>query len=217
MVTRVEAAAATRRALVAAASELLDEGGPPAVTLRAVGARAGVSRGAPYGHFANKEALLARLAIDAWTSLALEVEGLRATEGPSPLERLERGVSTLVDVARRRPHVYGLMFSTPVDEPEAAAAADRLERAFLDIVADVVGAAEALRYAALLMSSAHGIAGMEVSGHLAKEKWALDGDELVRLLVGAIGSAQGAPAPTPAPPTSPARRPTRPPRRATPR
>ncbi len=44
MATRTEAAAATRRALVRAASELLDEGGPDAVTLRAVGARAGVSR-----------------------------------------------------------------------------------------------------------------------------------------------------------------------------
>ncbi len=186
MVTRAEAAAETRRALVAAASELLDEGGPDAVTLRAVGARAGVSRGAPYGHFDNKEALLARLAIDAWTSLAHEVELLRATEGRAPAVRLERAVVTLVEVARRRPHVYALMFSTPADEPEAAAAAGRLEQAFLDIVADVVGPAQALRHAALLMSSAHGIAGMEISGHLAKEKWAVDGDDLVRLLVDAI-------------------------------
>lgn len=190
MVTRAEAAATTRRALVAAASELLDEGGPDAVTLRAVGARAGVSRGAPYGHFENKEALLTRLAIDAWTELAHEVEQVRATPGPTPAARLERAVSMLIEVARRRPHVYALMFSTPADEPDAAEAAGRLERAFLDIVADVVGPSEALRHGALLMSSAHGIAGMEVSGHLSKEKWTVDGDELVRLLIAAITPAR---------------------------
>lgn len=45
MVTRAESAAVTRRALLDAAAELLDLGGPAAVTLREVGARAGVSRG----------------------------------------------------------------------------------------------------------------------------------------------------------------------------
>ncbi len=37
-----------------AAADLLEEGGPDAVTLRAVGARAGVSRSAPYRHFTGK-------------------------------------------------------------------------------------------------------------------------------------------------------------------
>ena len=52
----------TRDALVAAAAQLLDEGGPEAVTLREVGHRAGVSHNAPYKHFADKEALLAAVA-----------------------------------------------------------------------------------------------------------------------------------------------------------
>jgi AcrR family transcriptional regulator len=54
MNSRAETAAATRKALLTAAGELLDEDGPDAVTLRAVGAHAGVSRGAPYGHFERK-------------------------------------------------------------------------------------------------------------------------------------------------------------------
>jgi hypothetical protein len=53
----------------------------------------------------------------------------------------------------------------------------------------VVGDTDARRYGALLMSSAHGIAGLELSGHLAKEKWTVDGDELVRTLVAAIRPA----------------------------
>ena len=52
---RTESAAATRRALLDQAAALLDRGGPDAVTLREVGARAGVSRGAPYRHFCDKQ------------------------------------------------------------------------------------------------------------------------------------------------------------------
>ena len=70
MATRAQSAAVTRDALIRAASELLNAGGPDAVTLRAVGARAGVSRGAPYGHFDDKEHLLTQLAIHAWNEVA---------------------------------------------------------------------------------------------------------------------------------------------------
>src|SRR2546429_7684555 len=52
----------TRDTLLAAAAQLLDEGGPEAVTLREVGHRAGVSHNAPYKHFADKQALLAAVA-----------------------------------------------------------------------------------------------------------------------------------------------------------
>lgn len=188
VVTRSEAAAATRSALVRAASELLDEGGPDAVTLRAVGARAGVSRGAPYGHFAGKERLLSALAIEAWNSLADTVEQLRSAHDMTPSARLECALLALIGCGRRQPHVYALMFSTPADEAEAAEAASRLEGLFLAIVAEVVGESDARRYGALLMSSAHGITGMELSGHLAKEEWNVDGERLVRMLVGAIKS-----------------------------
>ncbi len=144
MATRTEAAAATRRALVRAASELLDEGGPDAVTHRAVGARAGVSRGAPYGHFTNKEHLLTQLAIDAWNSLADAVaQLLRDDPDPAPGAHLERAVLTLIEVARRHPHRYALMFSTPASTPAAAEAASRLEDQFLTLVAEWVGEPDA--------------------------------------------------------------------------
>ena len=171
-----------------AASELLDEGGPDAVTLRAVGARAGVSRGAPYGHFDGKEHLLTRLAIDAWSALADEVEQLRAASGATPSARLEGALLALIGVGRRQPHRYALMFSTPAGDAEAAAAASRLQDQFLAVVADVVGESDARRYGALLMSSAHGIAGLEISGHLAEETWEVGGEGLVRMLVEAVCS-----------------------------
>jgi AcrR family transcriptional regulator len=185
-VTRAETAAATRRTLVRAASDLLDEGGPDAVTLRAVGARAGVTRGAPYGHFENKEHLLAQLAIDTWNALADDVQRLRADLDVAPDTRLERAVLALIDVARRQPHRYALMFSTPASTPATAGAASRLEDQFLGLVADVVGDPDAPRYGALVMCTAHGIAGMELGGHLAKDTWGVGVEQLVRMLTAAI-------------------------------
>lgn len=156
------------------------------MTLRAVGARAGLSRGAPYGHFADKEDLLTTLAVDAWNSLADDLQQLRADRGASPSARLEAALLTLIGRGRRRPYLYALMFSISTDDPAAGAAASRSQEQYLALVADVVRGPDARPYGALLMSSAHGIAGMELSGHLAKQKWRVDGDQLVRLLIEAI-------------------------------
>nr|WP_276141966.1 TetR/AcrR family transcriptional regulator [Sciscionella marina] len=185
-VTRAETAAATRRALLRAASELLDEGGANAVTLRAVGTRAGVSRGAPYGHFENKEHLLTQLAIGAWSSLADEVEQLRLDPDVAPVAKLEGAVLALIDIARRRPFLYSLMFSTPVGTPAAAEAVSRLENEFLTLVTEVVGKSDASRYGTLLMCSAHGIAGMKLSGHLDKDTWRVSVEQLVRIQIETI-------------------------------
>jgi AcrR family transcriptional regulator len=161
MTSRAESAAATRNALLDAASALLDAGGPDAVTLRAVGARAGVSRGAPYGHFVDKEDLLAVLAIEGWVEMALDLERVQADKGSGSRERLYQAVLVFLTVARERPHLYALMFITPSRDPQAIiTAASKSQDVFLAIVADVVGQGDARSRGALLMSSAHGIAGM---------------------------------------------------------
>lgn len=188
MTSRTESAAATGRALLEAASVLLDEGGPEAVTLRAVGARAGVSRGAPYGHFADKEDLLSALAIRGWQEMTAELERVQADTRPPSSERLYRAVLVFLAIARQRPHLYALMFTTPSRDPERLiTAASTSQDAFLAIVADVVGQDDARRRGALLMSSAHGIAGMERSGQLHEAKWGTMGDALVRDLIAAVG------------------------------
>ena len=186
MVMRTETSTATRLALVHAAAELLDEGGLEAVTLRAVGARAGVTRGAPYGHFANKEHLLSQLVIGVWNSLADEVAELRANVDVGPDARLERAVLAFIEVGRRWPHRYELMLSTPANGPEAVEASSRLQDEFVAIIAGVVGDADALRYCALLISCAHGIAAMELKGLLAKETWDVNAEQLVRMLTNAV-------------------------------
>lgn len=190
VVSRAESAAATRRALLDAAADLLDGGGPAAVTVRAVGARAGVTRGAPYRHFPDKESLLTAVAAGALDRLADELQAVRGDQRMPPADQLHRALAALMTVGRRRPHLYRLMFASPVGDPAAIdaaiQAAERAQHEFLAIVGALVGAQHAGRFAALLLTSAHGITDMEVSGHLAPDKWHTTAEELVSTLVSMI-------------------------------
>jgi AcrR family transcriptional regulator len=190
MATRVESAAATRRALLDAAADLLDLGGPEAVTLREVGARAGVTRGAPYRHFADKDSLLTTLATEALERLTHQVQAVRADPRMPPAAKLHRALSSLMSIGRRQPHLYRLMFATPAGDPAAIHAAtqagERAQDQFLAAVGEMVGAAHTRHFAALLLTSAHGITELEVSGHLSADKWHTTAEDLIATLVSMI-------------------------------
>ncbi|WP_225625879.1 TetR/AcrR family transcriptional regulator [Streptomyces werraensis] len=184
MVSRSESAAATRRALLDAAAELLDEGGPDAVTLREVGARAGVSRGAPYGHFADKETLLGAVAAEGWERLSDEIAALRGT----PSERLRGALTALVAIGRRHPHRYRQMYAPPAGEEPGTMirASCRTQEAFLAIVSELVDEADVHRYGGLLFTGVSGIIAAELSGHFATGTWHTSADELVDTLAALI-------------------------------
>jgi AcrR family transcriptional regulator len=188
--SRTETAAATRRALLDEAAVLLDGGGPEAVTLREVGARAGVSRGAPYRHFADKENLLTAVAAEGWERIGDRMHALRMDERRPPADRLRRALVGVIDVSRRQPHLYQLMFSAPAGDPAAVVrAAQRMCDEFLAIVAAVVGEQNAGRHAAILLTGVHGAAGLESSGLLRTDKWHTDAEELVDSLLATVAEA----------------------------
>jgi AcrR family transcriptional regulator len=181
--TRIETAAMTRRALLDAAAALLDTGGPDAVTLREVGARVGVSRSAPYRHFANKETLLTALATNAMDQLGDTLERLAAGDDP-PEQSLRAALLSLVAIGRARPHVYRLMFTTPAGDPTAAAqAAERTQDLFLELVGRIVGRKRARHYGALLLTTAHGATSFEVSGHFIWDKWQTNPEQLIDSMI----------------------------------
>jgi AcrR family transcriptional regulator len=187
--TRSETAAATRQSLLEAAGVLLDSGGPEAVTLREVGARTGVSRSAPYRHFADKETLLTVLATNAVSRLGDTLEGLASSDDP-PERSLRAALLSLITIGRTRPHLYRLMFTTPTGDPTTAVrAADRTWDLFIEIVARVVGPEQARRYGPLLLTNAHGIAGFESSGHPVWDKWQVTAEELIDMIVSLLPTA----------------------------
>ncbi len=188
--SRVESAAATRRKLLDQAAALLDGGGPDAVTLREVGARAGVSRGAPYRHFADKEYLLTAVAAESWERIGDRMHALQTEPGLHAADRLRRALVDVIVLSRQQPYLYQLMFSTPAGDPAAVVrAAQRMCDEFLAIVAAVVGEQNAGRYAAILLTGVHGAAGLESSGLLRTDKWQTDAEELIDSLLATVADA----------------------------
>jgi AcrR family transcriptional regulator len=181
--TRSETAAMTRRSLLDAAGALLDTGGPDAVTLREVGARTGVSRSAPYRHFANKDTLLTALAANALNQLGDTLERLATGDDP-PEQSLRAALLSLVAIGRTRPHLYRLMFTTPAGDPTPAVrAAERTQDLFLDMVGRIVGPERARHYGALLLTTAHGATSFEVSGHFVWDKWQTNAEQLIDTMI----------------------------------
>ena len=101
----------TRSRLLRVAREIVEKDGLAAVTLRAVGAAAGVSRGAPYRHFAEKSDLLAAVAAQALQTLAATVDGA-ARDTTDPVTRIDRALRAYVEMALRSPELYSFTFST---------------------------------------------------------------------------------------------------------
>ncbi|WP_319450333.1 MULTISPECIES: TetR/AcrR family transcriptional regulator [unclassified Mycobacterium] len=189
--SRTESAAATRRALLDEAAALLDSGGPDAVTLREVGARAGVSRGAPYRHFAEKESLLTAIAAESWERIGDLMHALQTDPRLLPADRLRAALTDVITVSRQQPYLYQLMFTAPAGDPAAVVrAAQRMCDEFLAIVVEVVGDQHAQRYAAILLTGVHGAAGLESSGLLHTDKWHTTADELVDALLVMVAEAE---------------------------
>ncbi|MCG7634656.1 TetR/AcrR family transcriptional regulator [Gordonia McavH-238-E] len=185
MTTRAESAAHTRQALLAAASTLLDRGGPDAVTLREVGSGAGVSRSAAYRHFDGKDELLAAVAAEAWAVVADGLDVI-ATDPDLPAEDAVRsGLHALSDLGLGRPHLYRLMFATPVGAPAIPAAARAQDR-LVFLVSRIVGADAARHHAALLFATAHGLTDLDTHGHLPPDKWHADRHTLIDLAVSSL-------------------------------
>jgi len=193
-VKRIESSAATRRALLDQAAALLDRGGPDGVTLREVGARAGVSRGAPYRHFCDKQSLLTAVAAESWERLADAMHALQEDPRLLPTDRMRAALTGVVTISRQQPHLYRLMFATPAGDPTAVVrAAQRMCDEFLAIVASVVGEQDAARYAAVLLTGAHGAAGLESSGLLSTDKWHTTAEELIDTLLATVAEADRRP------------------------
>ena len=157
----------TRERLVRVAGELLERDGLNAVTLRAVGAAAGVSRGAPYRHFKDKSDLLAAVAARGLSTLADSMTS-ENEDDPGPIDRLARALRAFVDGALRAPEVFVTIFGPEVDQQSV-----ELRQAGLAAYADlrtVVGNANRSALptdlvTATLWATMHGAVMLALAGH----------------------------------------------------
>lgn len=119
----------THGQVVDAALAAIDEGGPQALSIRAVAARLGVNPNAVYTYVASRNALEREV-----------VERVLAASDPALLvgpaaqwrERITGYARSLRDALHRHPPVAALMMSAPMDGPSALVIGERLIEALHD-------------------------------------------------------------------------------------
>jgi AcrR family transcriptional regulator len=128
-----------RNALLRAATDLLETTGAAGLSLRALAERAGLSRQAPYNHFADKETLLAELARAGFERLgrALEAAGRHDAE---PIVRLERAALAYIAFALAAPALFRLMFSKELVAIERHPTADAASHTAFGRLVEIVAA-----------------------------------------------------------------------------
>jgi AcrR family transcriptional regulator len=190
---------ALRESLLAAAEALLEQGGIPALTLRAVARAAGVSHAAPTHHFGDLTGLLSELAAVGFTRLAAAFDAAMEAAGSEPNARLTAMGKAYVGFARACPGLFSLMFrserldeSRPALRDATAAAGQALRTAIARAQPAEGGAAsvQAIARATALWSLVHGFSVLLIDNRLGGLLGALppgdDADTLLDAMLDAI-------------------------------
>jgi AcrR family transcriptional regulator len=156
-----------RAALLAAAIDLIAERGVRGFSLAEASRRVGVTAAAPYRHFADRDELLAAVAIRALHVFTTMIEA-EAGDGDSPEQRLAAMTRAYVRFAAEQRPLFETLFSAGLDKnryPELRRAYEPVD-AFLSAVHEIcegdAAAADAL--AAVLEATAHGHAALLIDG-----------------------------------------------------
>lgn len=101
-----------RGEILAAADRILEQTqSPAAITLRAVAREVGIATTSIYDHFRDRQAILDALTAETYRELAAATATARR-EQTEPVPRLLAGCRAYVHFARKRPHLYSLLFTT---------------------------------------------------------------------------------------------------------
>jgi AcrR family transcriptional regulator len=150
-----------KAALEQAALELVLEKGPQSFTLAEASRRAGVSNAAPYKHYADRESLLAALAIRGYHEGDRRVIGVLRLE-IGPLARMERFASEYVRFAAEERALFNIVHHAGLDRskyPEMLEAGQAGYMELVELTRDVrPDEADAASVLNSVMVIAHGVA-----------------------------------------------------------
>lgn len=167
-----------RAALIDTAIELIDERGVGAFSLAEASRRLGVSVSAPYSHFADRDQLLAAVAVRAYEAFSRD---LLAEMGrfEAPSDRVAAVAGAYVRFAAAHRPLFEVMFEAGVDKarhPEVEDAARPLGDAFLASARALMGGEErvAVELATAVGATAHGHAALLLDGRFGHGEDAVD-------------------------------------------
>ena len=102
-----------REALVSAAQDAVEAGGPEALSLRDLAQSLGVSTAAPYRHFPDRRALLAEVAAKGFADLNAAYARAQA-DADTPIAALRETARAYLTLAFGRPGLFRLMFGSDI-------------------------------------------------------------------------------------------------------
>ena len=184
-----------RRALLDATLVLVEKHGPQGFTLRAAARAAGVTAGAPYHHFEDKDALLTALAAEGFELFRAALEKAACKAAGSASERMRNVGVAYVLFAIEQPTRFRIMLGYGVQR-------HMRQRAFASTALDTYqfvrgvlveglagGEADPVEEAEVLgwWSVVHGLAFLAIDGHLGKVgRSAERADAVVRAVIQAL-------------------------------
>jgi AcrR family transcriptional regulator len=155
-----------REALVRAALEILEDSAVTEVSVRAAARRAGVSTGAPYRHFADRDALLSAVAAVGYRELAGALLG--AQPAPRTADDLADIAIAYVQFALTRPGLFRVMFAEGCDRanPDRVVAVAAITEYVKAIARQVIPNADPEPLATAMWALVHGLAFLHLDGKL---------------------------------------------------
>ena len=175
-----------RDALIRAALREAEQGGAEAISIKALAKQLGVSQPAPYRHFADREALLAAVAAEAFRQFSAELR--EAIDKPAERSKLSRFAQATLEFGLRRNGIWRLMFASRVmawaaDDSELHAAARETFALLVDALeAPAVGLLRE-RQALKIWASLHGVVMLAEQGLLTGQLAGTTREELVEDIV----------------------------------
>lgn len=105
-----------KNALVEAGAEILAKEGVGGLSLRKVAGRAGVSRTAPYAHFADKQALIAAISTEGYRRLYQKMKAVMEKNAGEPARQLVEIGCAYIDFAVKDPDRFKITFSGVIEK-----------------------------------------------------------------------------------------------------
>jgi AcrR family transcriptional regulator len=171
-----------RDALVQAALQDVESGGPEAVNISALAKKLGVSQPAPYRHFADREALLVAVTAEAFRQFNVLLRD--EIEKPSKRSKLSRLAQAALAFGLRRHGVYRLMFASrtmacaPEDSDLHDAARDTYALLLEAMEAPAAGLVRE-RHALQVWAALHGVVMLAEQGLLSGKLAGITREQLV--------------------------------------
>ena len=163
-----------RRLVLDAAIAIIETDGAESLSMREVARRAGVSHQAPYHYFKDRSGIFAAISQEGFTALAQAFRQVQTDGTLDSTSPAKAGFSAYMRFAREHVGHFRVMFRADISglstHPEAHQCAEDAFAELLNMVARTIGHSadpqDALTFALMMWSQAHGLAMLVIDGPL---------------------------------------------------